>query len=411
MSSKTLLTSLLAKPFVILTGNSGTGKTKLAELFAEWLCSEKESQLALIPVGADWTDNRNVLGFVNHIRPTQPEGEEAGGVPVYQSTGILDLLLAASSEENKYKPFFLILDEMNLSHVERYFADFLSAMESRHGELHLHREGRKLPRKPNGLADVPESLPMPRNVFVIGTVNVDETTYMFSPKVLDRANVIEFRVDSGAPKSFLESGGKPIAEIEPAPAGYAEAFLELSKRARGLDGDPLFLVGLLDKKTPDEGEETKAKKDIQKCINTITDLFALMQKSHQEFAFRSMSEILRFLAVDYELTPDEADWDWKSAMDAQILQKILPKLHGSRKRIESLLLNLARYCETGKPHQESTKYSSEFDKQPVTRILPPKQGEAGAPVENDKVCFRASYEKLCDMIDTVRLEQFVSFIR
>ena len=128
-------------------------------------------------------------------------------VPIYQSTKILDLLLEASLDTNSAKPIFLILDEMNLSHVERYFADFLSALESRDAGLHLHREGKgkRLPRQPGGLADVPETLRLPRNVFVVGTVNVDETTYMFSPKVLDRANVIEFRVAETAPSRISGS--------------------------------------------------------------------------------------------------------------------------------------------------------------------------------------------------------------
>jgi hypothetical protein len=237
------LSALASKPFVILTGNSGTGKTKLAELFVKWLCGA-EKNFALVPVGADWTDNRNVLGFVNYIRETVP-ADGGDKVPIYQSTKILDLLLEASLDTNSAKPIFLILDEMNLSHVERYFADFLSALESRDAGLHLHREGKdkRLPRQPGGLADVPEILRLPRNVFVVGTVNVDETTYMFSPKVLDRANVIEFRVAETAPKEFLEARGQTIGEIEPAPPGYAEAFLELHYRACGFNNSqPLTLL-------------------------------------------------------------------------------------------------------------------------------------------------------------------------
>jgi 5-methylcytosine-specific restriction protein B len=389
-----LIKSLAAKPFVILTGNSGTGKTKLAELFAQWICGANKQRFAVIPVGADWTDNRNVLGFVNHIRLTAPEGETTGAeVPVYQSTKILDLLLAAAANDERDKPHFLILDEMNLSHVERYFADFLSAMESREGELHLHREGRSLPRKLGGVADVPETLPLPRNVFVIGTVNVDETTYMFSPKVLDRANVIEFRVGKGAPEKFLESGGKPITPIEPAPTGYAEAFLELSIRARGLGSSISLTLANLQNGSTDEGRAAQAA--LNECNATISAIFAVMEKYRLEFAFRSMSEILRFLAVDYELTVDKKQWDWKAAMDAQILQKILPKLHGSKKRIERLLLDLALFCDTGSAPAEETPY---------TRKPKPAKNTA------DTVKFRESYEKLATMIESVRRDQFVSFI-
>ena len=96
--------------------------------------------------------------------------------------------------QDRLHPHLLILDEMNLAHVERYFADFLSGMESRQPCLP------NLVKDEDGCWRVstmgPSRLPLPRNLWVIGTVNVDETTYMFSPKVLDRANVFEFRVST-----------------------------------------------------------------------------------------------------------------------------------------------------------------------------------------------------------------------
>ena len=409
--SISLLKSLAAKPFVILTGNSGTGKTKLAELFAQWLCGvrgEEKKQIALIPVGADWTDNRNVLGFVNHIRLVKPlrepvEGESVEGepvegepverepveVPVYQTTGILDLLLDATVDPSL--PFFLILDEMNLSHVERYFADFLSAMESRKGELHLHKEGRNLPRKSGGPADVPEILDFPLNVFVIGTVNIDETTYMFSPKVLDRANVIEFRVGADAAESFLASGCKPVAPIDPAPSGYSEAFLALSHRVRGLNGCPSLTL-------ENSSLSADAKKSLVKCYKVIGDLFAVMQKCNHEFAFRSMAEMVRFLAVDYELASDseKVNWNGAEALDTQILQKILPTLHGSKRKIGALLAALAIYCETG----EKTDAEAYFADQYALETYVPQVN----PLYKD------SHRKLFEMILTIRRDQFVSFI-
>ncbi|MFD2304573.1 McrB family protein, partial [Roseibacillus ishigakijimensis] len=208
-----LVCSVITKPFVILTGASGTGKTKVAESLAKQLTNENRENYAVVAVGSDWTDSRNVLGYVNHLR----EGED--GLPIYQSTQVLDLLLEANLPKNQKTPFFLILDEMNLSHVERYLADFLSAMERSEGELVLHQEGVKgtnLQRFLGQPGDVPRSVPYPQNLFVIGTVNIDETTYMFSPKVLDRANVIEFavtedemtiRVNLGVRSKCLQGGG------------------------------------------------------------------------------------------------------------------------------------------------------------------------------------------------------------
>jgi len=389
--------SLLTKPFLIVTGNSGTGKTKLAELFVQWLCRNISSQFAIVPVGADWTDSRNVLGFVNHLRSVSvKDGGTEISLPVYQTTKILDLILDARRQENEGKPFFLILDEMNLSHVERYFADFLSAMESKEGQLLLHREGRMLPRKQGGPGDVPETTLLPRNLFVIGTVNVDETTYMFSPKVLDRANVIEFRMDTDSPLGFLKSGGRSIGDVDHASAGYAEGFLELSLRARGVKGKALALVADPDVPPAD------AKEGIEKCHTTITDLFKLMEKRHQEFAFRTMAEVLRFLAVDYELKPTTTDWSWKSALDAQILQKVLPKLHGSKRKIGSLLAALAKYCEQGIRGDAEALL---MDETKAEAYLAAEDKREKSPA------FKQSYLKLCEMMQAVRRDQFVSFIQ
>ena len=138
--------------------------------------------------------------------------------------------MLAANQKKEY-PHFLILDEMNLSHVERYFADFLSAMEARNGVIRLHDEGPRddlnfcLPRFDGDPVGVPREIPYPPNFFVIGTVNVDETTYMFSPKVLDRAHVIEFQVDAKNIGKFLDDP----KELEAHPAAgeaLAKEFLK-----------------------------------------------------------------------------------------------------------------------------------------------------------------------------------------
>jgi 5-methylcytosine-specific restriction enzyme B len=93
------------------------------------------------------------------------------------------------------RPYLMILDEMNLAHVERYFSDYLSAAESRERVLpNLVVESSGGARFWRVRPGAPGLLPIPRNLWVVGTVNIDETTYMFSPKVLDRASVFEFRV-------------------------------------------------------------------------------------------------------------------------------------------------------------------------------------------------------------------------
>jgi 5-methylcytosine-specific restriction protein B len=366
------LQSLIAKPFVILTGNSGTGKTKIAEMLSVWLHGDRSDCHELVAVGADWTDNRNVLGFVNHLR---------GNTPVYQSTHVLDLLMRARTFGSK--PFFLILDEMNLSHVERYFADFLSAMESSSSELHLHTEGgetEQLPTDPAGQAVVPRKLAIPANVFVIGTVNVDETTYMFSPKVLDRANVIEFRMPAGSVGTFMKAGKTGSLKMEYAGDGVAERFLSLVREARA-------------DKLPDPSDGDS----IKQLAAALDSVFDIMRDARLEFGFRTINEIRRYLRVDCALTQAKSKWNWQNAFDAQLLQKILPKLNGSRRRLEDLLVRLAVFCESSKVTPLGATTPTNLQSVPIKR--------------DEKPHFPFSYRKLCDMLDAVRRDQFVSFIQ
>jgi hypothetical protein len=382
------LTSLATKPFVILTGNSGTGKTKLAQLLAHWLTGNDDptrNGYIVVPVGADWTDNRNIVGFVNYLR------KEEGQPPLFQSTLVLELLLRAADDRSR--PYFLILDEMNLSHVERYFSDFLSAMESKK-PVPMHMEASDLPTPSR--RKVGESLPFPDNVFIIGTVNVDETTYMFSPKVLDRANVLEFRVSTEEAKATIDKL-EELQPIELAPSGMAEAFLKVSFAARRLpEKSPLPPLAL----------DAAHHAGIESCKKTLKDLFEILHEHRLEFAFRTIAEVLRYIQVDSELAPKKDDWRWHTCMDAQIFQKILPKLHGSKKKLEELLIRLAQYCETGPDAKPGQKTKTDFAQQKVKRLERPENKDAPDPV-----VFRGSYDKLCDMINIVRRDQFVSFIQ
>jgi len=405
--------NLLTKPFTILTGGSGSGKTKLAESLAAALRNSDDlndcTNHSIIPVGADWTDNRQVLGFVNHLRTSSVgEGETATERPVYQTTPVLDLLLEASRPGNERFPFFLILDEMNLSHVERYFADFLSVMEQRDGVLTLHSEGPRedehfcLPRYAEDPLGVPRTLPYPQNLFVIGTVNVDETTYMFSPKVLDRANVIEFEVESGQIAEFLAS---PHEYPEPPKAdeGVAEAFLALAKRAR-LDPDKGGLDAL-------DGTPAKEARE------HLVALFEILKRGRFEFAYRTANEVMRYLRVCRYLAAEESDdalsaWDeggWRNDLDAQIVQKILPKLHGSMGRVGRLLGALTAYCG-GADAGAAFHYfpgGREGSDSSITGL--PLQN-ALEPVEGGGHRFSKSRTKLETMIQVLLEEQFVSFI-
>jgi len=292
--------SLISKSFVILTGLSGSGKTKLAQVFAHWIC-ESESQYKIIPVGADWTNREPLFGYPNAL-----ESEKY----ILPDSGTLSLILEAGKEVNQSKPYFLILDEMNLSHVERYFADFLSAMES--GEsIPLH----------NGEVDwdgVPSSIKLPKNLFVIGTVNIDETTYMFSPKVLDRANVIEFRVTKDEMSKYLGAATKlDLDSLNAGGASMGASFVEIA------------------------GDKSLTPRNKSELNEELLKFFIELKKSGAEFGYRSASEINRFAAVVNKIEPTWEPWQ---VMDAAIMQKLLPKVHGSRKKLEPVLKKLGELC-------------------------------------------------------------------
>ena len=310
--------SLLSKKFCILTGLAGSGKTKIAEAFAMWLCASP-AQYRIVAVGADWTSNENLLGYADALQT---------GVYRPPVNGALELILRAHGD--KTNPYFLILDEMNLSHVERYFADFLSAMESSNAPLSLHGVEAGLQAGGVGGAggvEVPSSVALPDNLFIIGTVNVDETTYMFSPKVLDRANVIEFRATAAQMGAFLDDpAGIDLDGLASQGAGFATAFVA---RAQA-DADISALVD-----TQGAAVAPKLKADLLQVFDALVGVGA-------EFGFRTAKEIARFMVIHKELSG--LDWQYKDALDAQVVQKLMPKLHGSARKLDAVLKALDTFA-------------------------------------------------------------------
>lgn len=375
--------SLLAKPFLILTGPSGTGKTRGAIQLVESICDV--DCRAVVAVGADWTDNRHVVGFLNPLQTADGTPTEA---PIYETTEILNLLLNANAHPEQ--PHVLILDEMNLSHVERYFADFLSAMEldDKEDALNLHSAGLAKTRKG---VDVAGCIHFPENLFVIGTVNIDETTYMFSPKVLDRANVMEIHADPTALANFLRGVG---GEAAPEARDHGVSFLEAARVIRN-EAEHEHVPQL-----PPAVRELAAKR--------LMELFEIMKRGRGEFGFRTGREVLAYLRTAHFLTEKakREEWaasegDWLKALDAQILQKILPKLHGSRTRLAPLLGALAHYCATG-TKADALEHFPEEGNSPKLCLKDARN------LPNPK--FKESYKKLERMIDVLVEEQFVSFI-
>lgn len=285
-----------------------------------------------IAVRPDWTDSRGLLGFYNPLTRQ------------YITTPFLRLLLAADAEaklartENRSPhPFFVLLDEMNLARVEHYFSDLLSAMESvadmsdpNSGMLQLHDdddlesgesdEGN--PREP-----IPRRLRIPPNLFIVGTVNVDESTYMFSPKVLDRAFTIEF---NGVDLAGLEEAGENVGELDlvrwdgrmapPAAPGRLD-WLWLKKHRDGVLG--VQLIALHD----------------------------LLASANRHFGYRVACEIARFVRLAVEqAAADEATAFAvaRVALDLAILQKVLVKLAGTQAEVTRLLDELLWFTLAGR---------------------------------------------------------------
>jgi len=349
------VTSLATKPFVILTGLAGSGKTKLAQAFASWICENEEEQVCMVPVGADWTNREPLLGYPNALE---------SGKYVKPDSGVVDLLIRASADESR--PYFLILDEMNLSHVERYFADFLSTMESEKS-IPLHAGT-------DDWEDVPAAIRLPKNLFVVGTVNVDETTYMFSPKVLDRANVIDFRVTEHEMEAFLQNPVKPdLDALKGAGSGMAADFVRIATGA-----------------TPDSSQKDEIN-------NVLISFFNVLKKTGAEFGYRTASEIHRLAGMlNYLTKADGSEWETDAVIDAAVIQKLLPKVHGSRSKLEPVLTALAELCLV----------------ETATEIPVLLKGFEDVPADiasSDQVRFKQSLEKILRMRTRVTKDGFTSF--
>ena len=296
------VSSLLTKPFVILTGLSGSGKTKLAQAFCQWI-SEDKTQYRIVPVGADWTNREPLLGYPNGLNPEEY---------ITPDSGVLDLIIEAAKGENDKKPYFLILDEMNLSHVERYFADFLSIMESK-DKISLYSGSSR--KSPAGFV-IPNEVAWPSNLFIIGTVNIDETTYMFSPKVLDRANTIEFRLEEQDMQSYFDThAAVDLNTLSGQGALSAFSFLQASSSAEFNDSDGVSVV--------------------------LINFFKELKKVGAEYGYRTASEMLVLIANLKKLDNNLKDAE---CIDIAVMQKLLPKLHGSRSKILKTLEALTALC-------------------------------------------------------------------
>lgn len=295
--------SLKSKPFVILAGTSGTGKTRLVRLFAEAVgATVGNGRYKMVSVRPDWSDSTDLFGHVDL------NGRFCPGA-------IIDFVKQAASD--RAHPYFLCLDEMNLARVEYYLSDFLSVIETRDYQ-NGHIVSEPLVSEPYYGSDADAAgrygtVPFPENLYVVGTVNMDETTFPFSRKVLDRANTIEF--------SFVDL--MPPTEWAPS-----------SPVALDVGNDFLKSQYLLLAQCADQQESVN-----QYCAE-LQRLNRILQQANAHVGYRVRDEVVFYLLNNKaaDLLPDNA------AMDNEIMQKILPRIQGSSASIKNMLCELFKVC-------------------------------------------------------------------
>ncbi|APU60974.1 MrcB family domain-containing protein [Clostridium botulinum] len=350
--------SLKTKPFVLLSGISGTGKSKLVQLFAESIGSNFENgRFTIIPVRPDWSDPSDLLGYKNI------EGKFLPGP-------LTNVISRAVTDPTKL--YFVCLDEMNLARVEYYFSDILSLMETR-----CKKCGNIITEKifksevfgqDKEALETYKDLYIPENLYIVGTVNMDETTFPFSKKVLDRANTIEFNeVDLNINFEYFNS---VVEESE---------VLNISKNY--IVSKYLKVVDCLDK-----------REHIEKILIVLNKINDELKEINHHFAYRVRDEVIFYVlyALEYELMNID------EALDYAIRQKILPRVQGSNINVKAVLINLYKLFS-----EDSSKDLDIYDNTISEKII--------NYIKENKVKYPLSSEKVSKMIRRFDLDGFTTF--
>jgi len=349
--------SIKTKPFIILAGLSGTGKSRLVRALAyqfnnidaDRTNKSSPSNFKLIKVKPNWHDSTDLLGYESRI----------SGKDKYVVTEFIRFV--AESYKHPDTPFFLCLDEMNLAPVEQYFAEYLSVLETRE----IKEQGKiitdclisneiikKYAEKEEGVANdynlwnalniteeglqqqlLAKGLCLPSNLIVIGTVNMDETTHSFSRKVLDRAMTIEMN-DINLSEGLTDEGN-----VWDYPETQLSSQFVLSEKTHGYQ---VF---------SDLGEIG------QTIIAYLEELNKILEKSPFKIAYRVRDEFLLY-AYNYNLISDKPATWVTEVLDNMTLMKILPRIEGDDHKTH--VLDALRDIFTNRGLQASLKKADEM---------------------------------------------------
>lgn len=324
------LTALRTKPFMLLAGISGTGKSRIVREMAKACWKEGDPEygknhpknFCMVQVKPNWHDSSELIGYVSRLN-----GEKFVVGPFLR-------FLAAAIKEPEV-PYFLCLDEMNLAPVEQYFAEYLSVIESRK----LNPDG-TITTDPiieyentdaygsliDQLFDTPEErkayktneggkrLTIPQNLFVVGTVNMDETTFSFSRKVLDRAMTIEMNeVDLYG--GLEKDAGNDIGYIGNSIIGDAAEGCDIYEDNRDL---------------------------CDQVLAYLEQVNAILEGSPFKIAYRTRNEFLMYAVNRKALAPDSQLWQ---TLDEMTSMKILSRIEGDEERTKKVLDGLKSLVE------------------------------------------------------------------
>jgi hypothetical protein len=350
-----MCSTVVSKPFLILSGPSGTGKSRWVrqQAYRTWNGTEKPIILPnfwLIPVKPNWHDASDLLGYVTRL------GLRMAEQPRFVVTDFVRFLVDAWKNQNT--AYWLCLDEMNLAPVEQYFAEYLSVIETRKVDGFSIITDALIP--PSAFLDIDwsdfckhvgleitdsvaeriksEGLSLPPNLIVVGTVNMDETTHSFSRKVLDRAFVWEMPIgdlDEGLDPDDLD----PMKYPEVTPPVWVPLLATGGNEA----GKKLREIGALPDAWLETTDTTKAVVSWLKRVNGV------LEGTPFQVSYRVRDELL-LLALARGVTTVEA---LQQALDDGLYSKILPRIEGDVVRTQkalaglgSLLLDLAGLADT-----------------------------------------------------------------